>query len=447
LHHKWLLTIAGLLTVAATGLGAYYFVKPHATLRVTTGHPGGTANRFVTAFAAAAAVQHPRVQVQPVETADLAASAKAIEDKTADLAVIRSDAAVPSNAATIAILRRDVFAIVTPAKTAIEKIPNLAGRTIGIPQGYLQAFNEHALDTILSYYDIPAKSVRRLFLPMADIGHAIADKRIAAVLAIGPMGPGEIVDVVTAVKAATKGSPKVLAVDEADAINKRFPAFESIDVPTGAFKGRPAIPDDTVSTLAVTFRLVAPDSMLDIVAGAVAQSLLTSKTKLMQLTPLAAQIEAPDPDNKSPVLPVHPGVAAYLSNGEQSFFDAFQNYFYMSGMALSTVGSAVAVLLGRLSHRKSQEEFAKIDRLIGIADQALRTRELAELKTLEEELNGIVAWFIKRTVGGEGSAFTVAIGHARYAIEKQLALALRESPHQDMPPRKDPEMASSLQLV
>ena len=232
-----ILAIAGLLLVAAAGLAAYYFFTPRATLRVTTGVIGGAAHRLVAAFASTVAVQHPRVRIRPVEVADLAASAKAIEDHAADLAIIRSDAAVPSNGATIAILRRDVVAVVTPAKTSIEKIPNLVGKTIGIPEGILQSYNSQALDIILSYYDIPAKNVPRVFLPMAEIGRAVADKRIVAVLAIGPIGPGEVVDVINSVKAAAKGTPKILAIDEADAINKRFPGFESIDVPDGAFRG------------------------------------------------------------------------------------------------------------------------------------------------------------------------------------------------------------------
>jgi TRAP-type uncharacterized transport system substrate-binding protein len=427
--------MAAVLTVAAAGLAAYYFLLPHAELRVTTGPPGSAAHRFIAAFVATTTAQHPRLRMELVEVPDLAASARTIEDHTANLALIRSDAAVPANGATIAILRRDVVALVTSAKSAVEKIPNLVDKTIGIPEGPLQANNEHALDTILSYYDIPAKSVRRVSLPMSEIGHAIADRRIAAVLAIGPMGPGEVVDVVGAVKAATKGAPKILAIDEADAINKRFPAFESIDVPAGAFRGRPPVPDDTVSTLSVSYRFVAPDTMLDIVAGAIAKSLFTTKTKLMQITPLAAQIEAPDTDDKNPVLPVHPGVAAYLNNGQQSFFDEFQNYFYLGGLALSTLGSLVAVLLGRLNRRKSEQELAKIDRLIGIADQALRTRVPSALDPLEDELNDIVAWFIKQNAGGgEGSAFNVAIAHARYAIDKQRALALRDS-QAPSPPR------------
>jgi len=69
--------------------------------------------------------------------------------------------------------------------------------------------------------------------------------------------------------------------------------------------------------------------MLDAVAGAIARSLFKTKALLVAKTPLASQIEAPDPDDKNPVLPVHPGVASYLNSGEQSFFDEFQQYFYL----------------------------------------------------------------------------------------------------------------------
>ena len=201
-----------------------------------------------------------------------------------------------------------------------------------------------------------------------------------------------------------------------------------------------------MTTLAVTYRFVAPNTMFDFVAGAIAQSLFTAKARMTQITPLAAQIEAPDPDDKNPVLPVHPGVANYLNNGVQSFFDEFQNYIYMGGMALSAAGSLIAILIGRMSRRKSNEELEKIDRLIGVADEALRARDLAELETLEDELNGIVAWFVKaRAGGGEGGAFSLAITHARYAIERQRAAILREPKTQNAPPREGAEAGPSSQ--
>ena len=369
-----LLLTAGLLIVVAALAAAVYFWSPRANLRVTTGPPGSTAYRFITAFASVTEATHPRVRVKLVQVADLAASAKAIEDHATDLGIVRSDAVIPTNGDTIAILRRDVVAFVVPAKSPIDKIPSVTGKTIGIPQGPLQTYNEQTLDSILSYYNIPAKAVKRVFLPLGEIGAAVHDKHVAAVLAVGPMGPGEVVDVVDAIKLATKGAPGILAIDEADAINKRFPGLESIDVPAGAFRGRPPTPDDTVTTLAITYRFVAPNTMLDAVAGAIARSIFKTKAQLVAKTPLASQIEAPDPDDKNPILPVHPGVVAYLNSGEQSFFDEFQKYFYLGGIVLSMAGSAIALLVGRLNRKKSESDLRQIDRLIELADKALAAR-------------------------------------------------------------------------
>jgi TRAP-type uncharacterized transport system substrate-binding protein len=427
-----ILLTAGLLTLAAALIAAVYFWSPRMNLRVTTGPPGSAAYRFITAFASVTEATHPRVRIKLVEVADLAASAKAIEDHATDLGIVRSDGVIPSNGETIAILRRDVVAFVVPTKSSIDKIPSLAGKTIGIPQGPLQKYNEQTLDSILSYYNIPANSVKRVFLPLAEIGAAVHDKQVAAVLAVGPMGPG--VDVVGAIKLATKGAPGVLAIDEADAINKRFPGIESIDVPVGAFRGRPPIPGDTVTTLAITYRFVAPNTMLDAVAGVIARSLFKTKAQLVAKTPLASQIEAPDPDDKNPILPAHPGVAAYLNSGEQSFFDEFQQYFYLGGMALSLAGSAIALLAGRLGRKKSASDLRQIDRLIELADKALVAQASSELNALEEELNKIIAWFVKGQASGtaDSTAFSIAIAHAQHAIEKQRTV-VRQGQTSPMP--------------
>jgi TRAP-type uncharacterized transport system substrate-binding protein len=383
-----LLLTAGLLIIVAALVAAVYFWSPRANLRVTTGPPGSTAYRFITAFASVTEANQPRIHIKLVQVADLTASAKAIEDHATDLGNVRSDAVIPTNGETIA-MRRDVVAFVVPAKSPIDKIPALAGKTIGIPQGPLQTYNEQTLDSILSYYNIPASSVKRVFLPLAEIGSAVHDKHVVAVLAVGPMGPGEVVDVVGAIKLATKGAPGILAIDEADAINKRFPGLESIDVPAGAFRGRPPTPDDTVTTLAITYRFVAPNTMLDVVAGAIARSIFKTKAQLVAKTPLASQIEAPDPDDKNPVLPVHPGVVAYLNSEEQSFFDEFQKYFYLGGIALSMAGSAIALLVGHFSRKKSESDLRQINRLIELADRAL-VAQASELKALEEECDEIL---------------------------------------------------------
>jgi TRAP-type uncharacterized transport system substrate-binding protein len=259
---------------------------------LVTQYPQESCTRFISAFMKVSSIQHPRVHFETVQVADLMASTKALEDGKVDLAIVRSDVAPPTNGQTIVILRRDVIAFVLPPDSSVDKVASLDGKTIGIPAGPQQEYNAQALDTILSYYNIAPKSVKRVVLPLAEIGQAVHQKHVAAILAVGPMG---VVDVVAAVGKATKAAPGLLAIDEADAINSRFPAFESIDVPQGAPRGKPPTPDDTVTTLAVTYRLVAPITTLNFTAGAIGQSIFTK------------EIEAPDPDDKNPALPVHPG--------------------------------------------------------------------------------------------------------------------------------------------
>src|ERR1700736_748014 len=119
-----LLLTAGLLIVVAALVAAVYFWSPRANLRVTTGPPGSTAYRFITAFASVTEANHPRIHIKLVQVADLTASAKAIEDHATDLGIVRSDAVIPTNGETIAILRRDVVAFApNPRSTKSQASP------------------------------------------------------------------------------------------------------------------------------------------------------------------------------------------------------------------------------------------------------------------------------------------------------------------------------------
>lgn len=412
----------GALLVIAAVAAAIHYGSPHATLRVTTGPLGTDAQRLIGALITEVAKDHPRIRLQPVQVGDLAASSKAIETGDADLAVIRSDVSPPTNGQTIAILRRDVVAFVLPPKSAIDSIAKLSGKTIAIPQGRLQDVNAALLDVVLGYYNVAPHEVKRVFLSPDEMVSAARQRHVAAILAVGPVGPGDVVGAVAAMAKGTAGTPTLLAFSDADAFNRRFPAFESYDVPEGAFRSRPPTPDDTVTTLSVTYRLVAPDRMLNLVAGAIGRTLFTSKPKLVALTPMASQIEAPDPDAKNPILPIHPGVANYLNNGEQSFFDELQSYFYLAAAILSILGSIATIILGRAKAGRMRQEQKRIGELIRIASQA----QCADAETLEA-LDGSLHRLIDEAIAaadrlGGDSAMALAINHARYSIAARRAL-------------------------
>ena len=311
---------AGLL-LAGVVLGVLYLWSPHVTLRITTGPGGNLATRFISAMIAETEKKHPRINFETVTVPDLRASSKALEDHKVNVALVRSDIAPPSNGNTLVILRRDAIAVILPAASKIDSVSQLSGKTVAIPAGLLQEENSAAFDLILNYFNIRPDAVKRRFVPMKDIGAEIHHERVAAVVAVGPVGPGEVVDAVAAIARATGGAPKILEFDDNDAIAARFPGLESIDIPEGAFRARPPTPDDSTSGVAVSYRLVVPDTMLNVVAGALGRSVINAKGRLMTLTPQAGQIEAPDPSQTSAILPVHPGFANYLNNGDQSFFD------------------------------------------------------------------------------------------------------------------------------
>lgn len=416
--------IASAFLVLALILVSLYLWSPRAVLRITTGPEGGMAQRFISSFIAVTETAHPRIRFETVATSDLTASAKALEDGKVNIALVRSDVAPPNNGQTLVILRRDVVAIVLPPGSRIKSVGQLSGKTVAIPVGPVQDDNSHALDLILSYFNVPLAAVKRVFVNPSEIGAAIRDKRAAAALAVGPIGPGQVVDVVAAAAKATRGTPDILELDEADAISKRYPGFEEIDIPKGAFKGRPPIPDDDVKGVAVSYRFVVPTKMLNVVAGALARSTLKTKAKLMALTPLANQIEAPDPDEQNPILPIHPGVAAYLSSGDQSFLDEFQTYLYLLGIPLSLIGSAIAIISGVISNRKLQRDQEKVFRLLVIADEASKANSL-ELDALQQEFKKIVETCVGALVEGsiatDQAAVSLAVEHARRSIDERRA--------------------------
>ena len=200
-----LVIIACLLALIGLGAVVAWFSFAHLTLRVATGPVGSDGQKFLAAFVRTLADERPRVRLKVVPMADLEASAKALTAGEVDLAVVRSDMLTSAHGQTIAILRRDVIGLIVPAHASIETVGHLAGKTTGMVKG--PASDDRIVDQILTYYQIPAQTIRRAVLEHSDIGPAIRQKRVGALIAVGLTGPGPLTDVVTAVAKASKGAP------------------------------------------------------------------------------------------------------------------------------------------------------------------------------------------------------------------------------------------------
>jgi TRAP transporter TAXI family solute receptor len=419
-----LVIIACLLALIGLGAVVAWFSFAHLTLRVATGPVGSDGQKFLAAFVRTLADEHPRVRLKVVPMADLEASAKALAAGEVDLAVVRSDMLTSTHGQTIAILRRDVVGLIVPSHSPIETVGHLAGKTIGMVKG--PASDDRILDQILTYYQIPAQTIRRVVLEHSDIGPAIRQKRIAALFAVGPTGPGPLADAVTAVAKASKGAPDVMEIEAAEAIAKSFPVLEEAEIAPGAFGATPPRPAESVTTLAVTLRLVARSSMPNYVAGEIARLLFTTKAKLVSSLPQVGHIEAPDTD-KGAALPVHPGAAAYFDGEQTSLLERFESYFYLGILIISLIGSGYAWIMSTWRGAGPRQDREQMQQQLLAIFQEAPTVGPDKLDALDQEVDKICALALEHVThetmeAEQFQVFSGVVTQVRQAIDKRRAL-------------------------
>src|SRR5207302_7077921 len=234
------------------------------TVRIAVGPADSDDLRVVQALTQAFAHAHGVVRLRPMQTDGAAASAQALAESKADLAIIRGDLEVPKNAQAVATLRKNVAVlwVPPPAKTAkgkkagpkLTKIAQLAGHRIGVV-GRTQA-NVNLLRVILQQYGIDPSKIEIVQFPAAEAADAIRSQKADAYLAAGPVNSKITAD---AIAASTRdgSTPTFLAIDSAEAIAQNHPMYEASDIPAGAFGGAPAKPEDEVKTISFSHHIVA----------------------------------------------------------------------------------------------------------------------------------------------------------------------------------------------
>src|SRR5581483_9017635 len=106
------------------------------------------------------------------------------------------------------------------------KITDLAGKRIGIVTG--NEASAAILNTVLAHYGVPADKVQELPVTPADLPDAVRAEKVDVLFVAGSSTGKAIAD---AVAAATRNgtAPSFIAIDQADGIAKRNPAFDKAD--------------------------------------------------------------------------------------------------------------------------------------------------------------------------------------------------------------------------
>jgi TRAP transporter TAXI family solute receptor len=422
------ITLAGTLALVGAVSGAYYFAMRPVTLRIAVGPPNSDDLKVVQTLTQS--FGHSAVRLRPLQTDGAAASATALAEGKADLAIIRGDLVVPKNAQAVATLRKNVAVLwVPPAakgkKSApkITKIQQLAGRRIAVV-GRTEA-NVNLLKVILRQYGVDASKVEIAQFPANEAAEAIRTQKADAYLAAGPVNSKITTD---AINASTRdgASPTFLAIDAAAAISQNFPAYEAAEIPAGAFGGSPARPEDEVKTISFAHHIAARKGLSEATVGAFTRQLFSVRQTLLTEFPLTAKIETPDTD-KDAVIPAHPGAAAYVDGEEKTFLDRYSDYIWFGLMGLSLLGSVGAWFASYLKKDERNTNSSLRERLLDMLATARHSDSSDELDQMQAEADNILRETLRCFENGtidEGAltAFNIALEQFHNAVADRKAL-------------------------
>jgi TRAP transporter TAXI family solute receptor len=427
-------TLGGILAVVGALAGIYYFAMRPEILRIAVGPANSDDIKVVQALTQAFAQTRSQVRLRPVQTEGAAASAQALAEGKADLAIVRGDLDVPKNAQAVATLRKNVAVLWVPPRAKargrksgpkITKIPQLAGHRVGVV-GRTQS-NVNLLKVILQQYGVDPNKVEIVQFPAPEAAEAIRNQKADAYLAAGPVNSKITAD---AIAASTRdgGTPKFLAIDSNEAIAQNHPVYEAAEIPAGAFGGSPDKPDDEVKTISFSHHIVARKGLSDSTVAAFTRQLFAVRQQLMSEYPLAAKIETPDTD-KDAVIPVHPGAAAFVDGEEKTFLDRYSDYIWWGLMGLSAMGSAGAWFAGYLKKDERNTNSSLRDRLLEMIASARRSDSTEELDAMQDEADNILRDTLHCFDHGaisEGAltAFSMALDQFHTAVADRRALLM-----------------------
>ena len=431
LRHTWLVAVLGTAILVSVVWAAFYLTTESEHLRIAA---DPTDAKFVQALSDQVAQGHHNLSVKLVPVADPQDAAKAIKDGKANLAILPSPADNSMKWPVVAILRQNVMALIVPPPAAakkgkksgkIEKVEQLAGHRVGIVTG--NEATPDLLRAVLDHYGVPVAKVNVSKIDPKNIAEAIKNNQVDVLFVAGAATSAAISE---AVKAASRNgdAPSFVAIEQADGIAKRNPAFDSIDIDAGTFGGKPPTPDDSLKSLSFGEYLVAPKSFSDSTIAALAKVIYSSRQALAAAMPGEIKIEAPSTDKDADVV-VHPGALTYLNDSQQSFFDRYGDDIFYGLLIFPILGSVATGFFSYFRADKNTQRIRQLHRLMQLVKKARKVNSVEELDKLQDEADVILGTAIQQAERGQldesnVAIFTLALDQARAALSEQRTVLL-----------------------
>ena len=424
---RWLrVMIVGIMTAVVIGCGwlTYrYFAKP-IFLTVAAGSVDGEALALISAISARLAASSAHVRLKVVDAGTSVKASEMLTAHRADLAIVRGDTGGLSDARSVLLLTHGVVLLVAPSAASADSLGDLRNTTIGVVGG---AINLPVVEALKQVYQFDRAKVTFQDVAITDGAAKLSSGQVHALLAVVPLTEKYLAKVRQFFqKGDAKGSaPKLIEIASAGAVANVAQYYESYDIPKGTLRGAPSIPSDDLTSLRVSYFLVANKSVNADDITDLTQSLVDVRRDLLSQYPILAQSAAPSTDADA-LIPIHPGAATYYGGNQQSFLDKYDDKLYYGSLLL---GSLISIILAawRFAGSGAGSE-SMLEPLYELGNEIKSAKSEIELDDIEKRIDNILKAELARNAKGDDAdgasmaAFSLAAQRLQYLMSHRRAM-------------------------
>ena len=403
--------------VSGAALLSYRWYTRPTTLTIAVGSLDGEAGRIVSAIVSRFAATNAPVRLKIMETSSATAAANAFSSGKADLAVVRGDVGDLSQAQAVAIVARAVALLIAPPGSAITDLRELKRTNVGVVAGET---NRKLTSVLTEEYDLGRLGVKFRDLALPEVRQALESKEVRAIVLVVPLTEKYLTLVRGLFQQTAKTGPVLIPIDSAGAIAEKERAYESFDVPKGTLRGSPPLPSEDLTTLKVSYYLVAKKKLDAEMITGLTQSLMNARRDLLGEMPILAQVAAPDTDPDA-YLPVHPGAAAFYNGTQQSFLDKWGNAIFLAPMIFGGLVSVAAAAWKFLRAADLGNGEKALDALYAVGHRIRSTETETDLSEIEREIDNILQNQCAKTkLGGENALDVTTLNVAAHRLQSLI---------------------------
>jgi TRAP-type uncharacterized transport system substrate-binding protein len=375
-----------LILTVATVAGGRTWWRNSETLTFAVGDPLGPQARFANRLATVLKSNNSRLRLKIVFNSDNARALTEFDRRKADLAVLRTDAKIPSRARALAILEHDVVLLISPGGKKIKSLAELKKKKIAV-----LGEGDNSAAFVRNMLELPdngdAASRVQAAAPNATLDKLLSSGGYNAVVAIAHTST--LVKGKRYAQYAKSGGFTLNAIDEAKALARRNPGISEETLATGMLSSTPQIPDDDLDTIGLQWILVAQSSMSTTTAGDLARAIYEDKAGLALEDGFASKIEPADTD-KDAFIVAHQGAAEYINDDTKSFMDRYSDVLYLAAAALSIIGSIFAGIYTKITRMAPEKAGELATAVLDIGEKAKQANSAQALDALQEELDDVL---------------------------------------------------------